>query len=226
MGDEFPVIGMATTPFLGPYRIMQNGVAANMGHLAFDIRDMDFGPLAGPPAEGLEVITARFDPKAAGDALGACAKCPGHGLVQYGGVSYYRWGEDPEVGLGLICTPPTLDRLGQGRRVAVLESYILRTLTTEGMASIIDALAVENSSSLGAEEFRLLGVGLSRFEPYRAMLSDLDCRLDTIVDTLFQGEWIIRKRQRLVISALWCRSVGSWSDKCPAYRMTTSSSDT
>ena len=187
MGDEFPVFGMGSTPFLGPYRIMQNGIAGNLEHLAFDIRDMDHSVFAGNQAEGVGVIPGRFDPQATDDALGSCMKCPAHDLVQYGGVSYYSWGEDLEVGPGLIFAPPAFDRLGRGGRLAVLDSYVLRALTTEGTASMIDALAGETPAIADVEEFRLLGVGMSRLEVYRAMLSDVGYGLNEMVEGFTQG---------------------------------------
>ncbi len=188
VGDEFPVSSMGGTPFLGPYQVIQYGIAGNLEHLAFDIRDMDHSVFAGNSAEGVGVISGRFDPQATEDALGACTECPAHALVQHGQVSYYSWGEDLEVGPGLSLAPPAFDRLGRGGRLAVLDSYVLRALTTERMASMIDALAGETPAIADAEEFRLLGVGMSRLEVYRAMLSDVEYGLNEMAEGFTQGE--------------------------------------
>ena len=180
-GIESPVFGSPPTPFLGPYDVMSNGIAANLKHLAFDIRNMDHSIVAGPAGEQLEVIFGRFDPNVTDDALNLCSECPAHVQEQHGGVAYYRWGEDRAADRTLANAPPAFDRFGRGGRIAVLDSYVLRTLATDDMEALIDAMQGDTPSLADAEEFRLLGVGMSMLEAYRVMMVDLDFGVDAIV---------------------------------------------
>ena len=52
-GMEFPVLGVPAAPFLGPAQVISNGIAANLKHLSFDIRNMDYSIVAAPPGSSL-----------------------------------------------------------------------------------------------------------------------------------------------------------------------------
>ena len=113
---------------------------------------------------------------------------PCHVREQHGGVAYYRWGEDGTSDRTLALAPPAFDRLGRGGRIAILDSHVLRTLATDDMTALIDAVQGETPSLADAEEFRLLGVGMSSLEAYRAMMSDQDFGIDALVGRFVQPD--------------------------------------
>ena len=183
-GIESPVLSSPASPFLGPFNVMQYRIAANLEHLAFDVRNMDYSIVAGPAGEELEVIIGRFDPKRTEDALNSCSECPAYVREQHGGAAYYRWGEEGASDRNLALAPPAFDQLGRGGRIAVLDSYVLRTVANDDMAALIDVIQGETPSLADAEEFRLLGAAMSSLGAYRVMMSDFDFGIDAVVGRL------------------------------------------
>ena len=188
MGEEFPILGIPASPLLGPYSVMQNGTSEHLKHLAFDVRDMDQVIVTVPPSDVIEIIAGRFDPKSTDEAIGSCSECQAPSREQHGGVAYYRWGEDGSSDRTLALAPPAFDQFGRGGRIAVQDTYILRTLTTDGMASAIDSIQGQTASLLEVEEFSLLGAGMSLLEPYRVIMSDAAYGLREMTELYVQYE--------------------------------------
>ena len=114
----------------------------------------------------LDVIRGRFDPQATDKALESCSECETPSREEYGGVSYYSWGEDYADNLQLRFAPPAFDEIGRGGRIAVLDEYVFRTLGASDMEALIDASLNEGASLADVEEFRLLAGGMSRLGAY------------------------------------------------------------
>ena len=129
--DDPPVPGFGAASFFGPFNRYRNFTAENLQHLAFDVRSMDQSIVAAfaLPAT-LDVVRGRFDPQATDKALESCSECEPHSREEYGGVSYYSWGEDYADNLQLRFAPPAFDEIGRGGRIAVLDEYVFRTLGT------------------------------------------------------------------------------------------------
>ncbi len=148
---------------------------------------MDQTIVAGPPEAKLDVTLGRFDPDATDEALRSCSECPTPEREEYGGVSYYSWGQDNEVGVNDKFAPPAFDQLGRGGRIAVLDSYVFHTWATDEMKSLIDAPRDERPSLADFEEYRLLAAGMSRLGAYAMLLSDNTFGLEAMVESYL--EW-------------------------------------
>ncbi len=171
--DDPPVRGFGGASFFGPFNYQHRNITAeNLQHLAFDVRSMDQSIVALAFPATLDVIRGRFDPQATGKALESCSECETHSREEYGGVSYYSWGEDYAVNPQLRFAPPAFDEIGRGGRIAVLDEYVFRTLGASDMEALIDASLNEGASLADVEEFRLLAGGMSRLGAYTMLLSD------------------------------------------------------
>ena len=188
LGDTVPVAEFGSLAFFSPLNFTGKRVAAHIRHLAFDIRSMDQTIVAGagPPGAKLDVTLGRFDPQATDEALRSCSECPTPEREEYGGVSYYSWGEDGRVERSMVWEPPAFDQFGRGGRIAVLDSYILRTLATDEMKSLIGALRDEGPSLADFEEYRLLAAGMSRLGAYSMLLSDNTFGLEAMVESYLE----------------------------------------
>ena len=170
--DDPPVRGFGAVSFFGPFNRYRNFTAENLQHLAFDVRSMDQSIVALALPATLDVVRGRFDPQATDKALESCSECEPHSREEYGGVSYYSWGEDYAFNPQLRFAPPAFDEIGRGGRIAVLDEYVFRTLGTSDMEALIDAGLNEGASLADVEEFRLLAGGMSRLGAYTMLLSD------------------------------------------------------
>ena len=170
--DGPPVREFGAISFFGPFNQYRNIAAENLQHLAFDVRSMDQSIVAFALPATLDVVRGRFDPQATGKALESCSECEPPSREEYGGVSYYSWGEDYAFNPQLRFAPPAFDEIGRGGRIAVLDEYVFRTLGTSDMKALIDAGLNESASLADVEEFRLLAGGMSRLGAYTMLLSD------------------------------------------------------
>ena len=170
--DDPPVRGFGAISFFGPFNQYRNITAENLQHLAFDVRSMDQSIVALALPATLDVVRGRFDPQATDKALESCSECEPHSREEYGGVSYYSWGEDYAADPQLRFAPPAFDEIGRGGRIAVLDEYVFRTLGASNMEALIDAGLNEGASLADVEEFRLLAGGMSRLGAYTMLLSD------------------------------------------------------
>ena len=92
--DDPPVRGFGAISFFGPFNRYRNITAENLQHLAFDVRSMNQSIVALALPATLDVVRGRFDPQATGRALESCSECEPPSREEYGGVSYYSWGEE------------------------------------------------------------------------------------------------------------------------------------
>ena len=188
--DDPPVRGFGAISFFGPFNQHRNITAENLQHLAFDVRSMDQSIVAFALPAILDVVRGRFDPQATDKALESCSECEPHSREEYGGVSYYSWGEDYADNPRLRFAPPAFDEIGRGGRIAVLDEYIFRTLGASDMEALIDAGLNEGASLADVEEFRLLAGGMSRLGAYTMLLSDDVEVWDAANYTAAGGPWL------------------------------------
>ena len=189
MGDTSPVLGFGSS-FFSPYHIHRGLGHPHIQHLAslaFDIRSIDQTITADRLGASLDVTLGRFDPEATDEALRSCSECPTPDREEYGGVSYYSWGQDNEVDSKMALAPPAFDVQGRGGRLAVLDSYVLRTQTTDGMKSVIGALRDERTSLADFEEYRLLATSMSQLGVYSMLLTDNTFGLEASIESYLES---------------------------------------
>ena len=124
-------------------------------YLAFSARNVD---QTARTAE-LEVVRGQFDPEATRRALARCSEqCQPHVLNIHDGVEFYSW---ESGGARKRMLPPVSRR---GGHIAVLNSYVYRTLSTQDMKELISAhsgsslsLADDPGLALAAYEMDRLG---------------------------------------------------------------------
>ena len=161
---------MARGPFISGFTDYGQRQLKNQRHLAFDIRHVEQSISALYSLKGfqstVEVVRGHFDPDATKGALGRCLECPDTHREEHLGQQFYSWGGD-DIGVndGRIFQPPAFDDLGRGGHIAVLDSYVFRTVETKAMRSLIDAhlgqkasLADDRHMLLGARHLDDLGV--------------------------------------------------------------------
>ena len=108
----------------------------NLRHLAFDIRHVEQSvTVGGGTRNQLELVKGSFDPDDSRQALDRCDRCPPPDRQEHMGVEFYSWGEGH---LDNRWLPPAFDGLGRGGRIAVLDSFVLRTSETAGIKALID----------------------------------------------------------------------------------------
>lgn len=124
-------------------------------YMAFSARNVD---QTARTAE-LEVVKGQFDPDATRRGLARCSEqCQPHVLNIHDGVEFYSW---ESGGIRQRMSPPTF---GRGGHIAVLNSYVYRTLSTQDMKDLISAhsgsslsLADDPGLALAAYELDRLG---------------------------------------------------------------------
>ena len=137
--------GMRVGPWISGFSGHAPSPFENREHLAFSIRNVDQSIMTGTPPGVLEVIKGTFDPEATDRAINRCSECPPPDREEHRGMEFYSWGRDLAASLPDRMRPPAFDQLGRGGRIAVLDSFVFRTVETPGMRSLI-------STYLGMEE--------------------------------------------------------------------------
>ena len=137
--------GMRVGPWISGFTQNATLQIENREYLAFSLRNVDQSIMTGTPPGDLEVIKGTFDPEATDRAINRCSECPPPDREEHRGMEFYSWGRDLAVSLRDRGRPPAFDNLGRGGRIAVLDSFVFRTVETPGMRSLI-------STYLGMEE--------------------------------------------------------------------------
>ena len=159
-------------PFYSDRSVRNDKVNLNRHYLAFDYANMDESIIDTTPGNRIEVIKGQFDPHLTQDALMACSECTSPDLETYKGFRYYGWGEDHAYDLEMRFEPPAFDELGWASRIAVLDTYVLRTLGSPDMKATIDAGMGEGPSLANLEDFRTLVDSMAQLGVFSMLLSD------------------------------------------------------
>ena len=175
-GDRDTSLNGISDVFLGPFdhtRLANVDVSQRLRYLGFDYSNMEQSVhIQWDLYRDTEVIKGRFDPRRTDEALNSCTECAPHDLGEYRGIQFYSWGQDYSGGIETRYQAPAFDDVGRGGRIAVLDSYVLRTLATPLMEWLIDANRNEVPSLADVPTFQLLADGMSRLEAYFMRLSD------------------------------------------------------
>ena len=178
---QFPISSFGGATFFAWAQYLPIGdLGVHPNYLAFDVRNIDQTISIGSLA-GLEAIRGRFDPEATDKALASCTECPPSERRDHNGVSYYSWGDDNEKNDELKLSPPAFDKLGRGGRIAVLDDYVFRALSTGDMEALIGSHRGDRPSLADVVTFRLLANGMSQLGAYAMLLSHETFGLDETV---------------------------------------------
>ncbi len=178
------------TPFLSDgYTPWEPARQDHKQYLGSDIRNEDQTLVAGVLPEQMEVLRGRFDPTAFDRALSTCSgECtPPDTQEEYKGVTVHSWGEDFESDLTKRLAPPAFDQLGRGGRIAVQDSYVFRTVWTDGMKALIDASLDKRPSLADWEDYRLVTQGMSELAAYGMFLSDQTQGFEQMLEAIAEG---------------------------------------
>lgn len=162
--------GMATGPWISGTTEYATRQIENREHVGFDIRDIEQSVQAGYLPNVLEAVRGRFDPDATERALDHCTECPDADREEHSGVACYSWGADLSEDLKKKFQPPAFDYLGRGGRIAVVDSYVFRTLDTERMRSLIEAYLGQGDPLADDADLALAASHLDDFDVYSGLL--------------------------------------------------------
>ena len=137
-------------------------------YLAFDARNAD-GSIVAAAAGVFEAVRGRYDPDATRRALARCSEeCLPFTLSIHEGVEFYIWGEDYSSG-GLMSRgiPPLFDPVGRNvARIAVTESHVYRTLTTQDMRDTLESVSGSGRSLADDGDMALAAAALDGLGAY------------------------------------------------------------
>ncbi len=135
-------------------------------YVGFDFRNADQTLMIEQGKFAYEVALGYYDTDITAARLEACDECIEHELVEYGGTTYYAWGEDFQGGLRQRFSPPLFDHVGRGGRLSVGEGYVMRSLHDEGIEGMIDA-ANDNVASLAdSDDYQIAARALMGLDVY------------------------------------------------------------
>ena len=157
-------------------------------YVGFDFRNADRTLKIERGKFAYEVALGVYDTDVTAARLGACDECIEHELVEYGGTTYYAWGEDFQGGIRQRFSPPLFDQAGRGGRLSVGEGYVMRSLHDEGIEGMIDAKNGDVRSLADSDDYQLAVGALMGVDAYAAGivsagLSLEDFRQDCLCNT-------------------------------------------
>ena len=89
-------------------------------------------------------------------------------IIEYGGMEYYRWGEDNTANLS---ARTHVRPLGRGHRLALPGDFAFWTVWDEGVEIMIDCYNDTTGSLADIDEFKLMAEGLSILDAFSAALT-------------------------------------------------------
>lgn len=135
-------------------------------YVGFDFRNADQTLMIEQDRTVYEVALGDYDTKVTAARLEACDECIEHELVDYGGTTYYAWGEDFQGGIRQRFSPPLFDHAGRGGRLKVGDGYVVRSLHDEGIEGMIDTINGSAQSLADSEDYQLAARALMGLDAY------------------------------------------------------------
>ncbi|MDE0138758.1 MAG: PQQ-binding-like beta-propeller repeat protein [bacterium] len=161
-------------PWLSGYSDLYLHALELQPYWGYDVRHVDQSiesdPISCRPGH-FEVVVGRFSPGKVEGAATSCTECPDIDRERYKGIEFLTWGEDYVHNYAEVLRPPFFDVLGRLGRVAVLDSYIFRTLGTEEMRALIRAQSGESDTLADDSDMALVARTLDGLGAYSALLS-------------------------------------------------------
>ena len=188
--SDSPTPGLLYGPWLSGY----NEYGSNnpsIEYLGFRLRDVTQSAIAALRPARLEIMLGEFDPDDVDRRIQSCSECPVSNaaslfIERHGGITFYGWGGDYQMDLGIRFNPPAFDQLGQGGRIAVMPNLGFRTVETPGMRDLIDARQGDARTLAEVDEFRRIAQSLDRAGAYSAFITDDVGHLD--FDAFIDGQ--------------------------------------
>ena len=102
-------------------------------------------------------------------------------IIEYGGMEYYRWGEDNTANLS---ARTHVRPLGRGHRLALPGDFAFWTVWDEGVETMIDCYNNTTGSLADIEEYRLMAQGLSILDTFSGYMTIDTNSYDEVKDYL------------------------------------------
>ncbi len=148
-------------------------------YVGFDFRSADMTLMLEAPPAVFEAAVGNYDAEVTASRLEACDECiaPDE-VVEYGGLSYYSWGEDFAGRIRNRFSPPLFDHAGRAGRLAVGEGFVVRAHHTEGVRNMIDSINEETPSLDDLEDYQLAAQALVGMDTYAVGITSKGLSLD------------------------------------------------
>ena len=113
--SDSPTPGLLYGPWLSGY----NEYGSNnpsIEYLGFRLRDVTQSAIAALRPARLEIMLGEFDPDDVDRRIQSCSECPVSNaaslfIERHGGITFYGWGGDYQMDLGIRFNPPAFDQL-------------------------------------------------------------------------------------------------------------------
>lgn len=150
--------------------------------LGYNLTKVNAGVFTGFYDEFYEVAAVDYDPADTVSRINACADCPQPEEMEYEGVAFHRWDNDPDAtDLRSRFSPPLMDNDGLGGNVWFDDEFIHRTSTTNDMQGVIGATGDTVPSLLDNDVVAMLHVAMRDASSYSYMLSEQPVYLESAV---------------------------------------------
>ena len=170
-GGKIPGVDEARMAWVSGIHYPHESSSQVGNYLAFDARNADSSIVAAAENQPMafEAIRGRYDPDATRQALARCSdECLPFTLGVHEGVELYIWGEDYSSGsLRSRGKPPLFDHAGRNvARIAVTKSHVYRTLATQNMKDMLEALSGSGRSLADDRDMELAATALDDLGVY------------------------------------------------------------
>lgn len=136
--------------------------------IGFTFDDVDQMVSSGTQPYIYEAYSGRFDKAEIDAAVKTGTRSEDLEVVQYGGMEYYRWGEDNAANLS---TRTHVRPLGRGHRLALPGNFAFWTVWDEGIETMIDCYNDTTGSLADIDEFKLMAEGLSVLDAFSGYMT-------------------------------------------------------
>ncbi|MFC1946380.1 hypothetical protein ACFLXY_00515 [Chloroflexota bacterium] len=136
--------------------------------IGFTFDDVDQMVSSGTQPYIYEAYRGRFDKDEIDAAVKTGTRSEDLEVVQYGGMEYYRWGEDNAANLS---ERTHVRPLGRGHRLALPGDFAFWTVWDEGIEAMIDCYNETVDSLVDIDEYTFMAEGLSILDAFSAAMT-------------------------------------------------------
>ncbi|MBN2239104.1 MAG: hypothetical protein JW712_04970 [Dehalococcoidales bacterium] len=136
--------------------------------IGFTFDDVDQMISSGTQPYIYEAYRGRFDKAEVDNAVKTGPRYEELELVKYGGMEYYRWGEDNAANLS---ARTHVRPLGRGHRLAMPGDFAFWTVWDEGIETMIDCYNDTTGSLADIDEYKRMAEGLDILDAFSAAMT-------------------------------------------------------
>jgi len=136
--------------------------------IGFTFDDVDQMVSSGTQPYIYEAYRGRYDKAEVDAAVKTGPRSAELELIEYGGMEYYRWGEDNAANLS---ARTHVRPLGRGHRLALPGDFAFWTVWDEGVETMIDCYNDMTRSLADLDEFKLMAEGLVTLDAFSAAMT-------------------------------------------------------